>query len=763
MPGKNLRRIAVIAIILTLVAAAVLAFFMSESGSEYAYDLPRMLGMEGAGEADAASLEGPPSTAVSAPIFELHGKAVSFTKDLRDLPQTGPKDKKPAREMGTPPNMGQNGNGVDSVLQAPSVSLAPAPGPSISFKGLDLQNYGAGWPPDTHGDIGPNHYIQVVNTSIGVFDKASGSRLAAFTFDAFFQANGATDACATLNYGDPVTLYDQVSGRWIITDFAFAGSGNTPPYYECIAVSKTANPVSGGWWLYTVVADTQSLNDYPKLGIWNDGIYMSANMFKRGRSYAGAKVWALNRDDLISGAALRSVAFNLGNSYFSLLPANFKGANPPAGTPEYFMSDYGSNTSMKLWQFHVDWANPSSSTLTGPTNFAVASFTRPSSQIPQMNSSESLDSLGDRLMTWLQYRNLNGTESLWVSRTVVSGSTYGIRWMEVRGMSATPSVYQQGTYAPDTNYRWMPSLAVNSNGDMAVGYSVSSSNMFPAIRYAGRLASDALGTLGKTETSMIEGTGSQSGGYNRWGDYSSMSVDPVDDCTFWYTTEYYETTGNNWQTRIGSFKLADCGGGTPTDNAPTALITNPTNGSTVSGTVNVTANATDDNGVTKVEFFVDGTSIGVDQTAPYSTSWDTTASSDGAHTVSVVATDTIGQTGNATVGVTVQNTPQVSIHVGNLDGTATAVRKNWNATVTITVFDAINNPVNGVTATGDWSDGTTGTSSCVTNGSGQCSVTSRNMNSKKPSVTFTVTDLSGPGNTYDSAANTVTSISIPMP
>jgi len=186
MSKKVLQRIAVFALIVALVVVPALAFFASESGSEYAYDVPRMLGMEGAGEFEVARLDGPPSTDVSAPIFETHGKAASFDKDLRDLPQTGPKDKKPAREMGTPPNMGPNGNGVDSVLQAPNTLLAPAPAPSSSFKGLDLQNWGAGWPPDTHGDVGPNHYIQAVNTSIGVFDKASGTRLAAFTFNNFF-------------------------------------------------------------------------------------------------------------------------------------------------------------------------------------------------------------------------------------------------------------------------------------------------------------------------------------------------------------------------------------------------------------------------------------------------------------------------------------------------------------------------------------------------------------------------------------------------
>jgi hypothetical protein len=225
------------------------------------------------------------------------------------------------------------------------------------------------------------------------------------------------------------------------------------------------------------------------------------------------------------------------------------------------MSDYGSNTSMKLWKFSVNWATPSASTFTGPQSFTVASFTRPSSRpvVSQLGSTEKLDTLGDRLMTWLQYRNIGGTESLWVSRTVQTSKTStGIRWMEVRNMSGTPTVYQQGTYAPDGSFRWMPSLAVDKFGNMAVGYSVSSSKMYPEIRYAGRLFGDSLGTLGQTEATLYAGTGSQKGGYNRWGDYSSMSVDPVDDCTFWFTTEYYETVGSNWQTRIGSFKLPGC-------------------------------------------------------------------------------------------------------------------------------------------------------------------------------------------------------------
>ena len=562
--SKNLiQKIAAVAVIAVIVLSAVMAYG-NASGSEYAY-VPQMLGMEGA---ETITIDkSAPTTGIRGPIVENHGTPASMDKDLRDLPQVGPETKRPAREMGQMPSYVAD-QGPDPVIQtADSVGdrplggpLAAAPAPLGTFVGLDLQNWGGGWPPDTHGDVGPTHYIQAVNTSVGIFDKATGNRLAAFTINNFFKAAGAssTSVCATLNYGDPIVIYDQVSGRWFITDFAFAGSGGTPPYYECVAVSKTADPVSGGWWIYTITADTASLNDYPKLGIWNDGIYMSANMFKRGRTYAGAKVWALNRDDMINGAALRSVSFTIGTSYFSLLPANLKGAAAPAGTPEYFLSDYGSNTAIKMWKFTTNWATPSASTFTGPTSIAVASFTRPASNsVPQQGTTVKLDTLGDRLMSNVQYRNIGGVQSLWATRSVVAGSSIGIRWMEIRNMTGTPSVYQQGTYAPDAKYRWMPSLAVDKFGNMAVGYSVSSSTMYPGIYYAGRLSTDPLGTLGLTEALMYAGTGSQTS-YNRWGDYAAMSVDPNDDCTFWFTTEYYAATGTNWQTRIGSFKFPGC-------------------------------------------------------------------------------------------------------------------------------------------------------------------------------------------------------------
>jgi len=299
---------------------------------------------------------------------------------------------------------------------------------------------------------------------------------------------------------------------------------------------------------------------------------------------------------------------------------------------------------------------------------------------------------------------------------------------------------------------------------MAVGYSVSSSSMFPAIRYAGRLASDPLNTLGQTEASLIEGTGSQSNGYNRWGDYASMSVDPTDNCTFWFTTEYYATTSNNWQTRIGSFQLPDCGGGGPTDSAPTVSITNPSNGATVSGTVNVTASASDDNGVTQVEFFVDGASIGIDTTAPYSASWDTTTYSDGSHTVSATATDTIGQTGSNSVGVTVQNTvPSNSMHVSAIDMSYTQKGPNYTVAMVVTIVDENGSPVSGATVdlSLDVPGAGTATGSATTGSNGTVTFTYRSKNTG--TYVATVTNVSHSSYTYDPASNVVNSASLQVP
>jgi hypothetical protein len=501
----------------------------------------------------------PEDTTISAPRAGDPVPAVSFDGDLRDLPQIGPSGKTPAIEFERTDGLLPDPSFVDPLLQAGETPNV-IPSPSVSFAGLDLDNWGAGWPPDTQGDVGPSHYIQAVNTSIGIYSKA-GAQLAAFTFDTLFGGTGTP--CDNDNNGDPIVLYDQLSGRWLITDFSWTNI-QSGPYYECIAVSKTADPVSGGWWFYGLRADDAShpwLNDYPKIGAWHDGFYMTANMFDcltascSSASYKGVRVWALNRTNLINGQPLNSQIVDLGSAYYSLLPANAKGTFPAAGTPNY-LGSLQDTTTLYNWKFAVDWNTPANSTFTGPFQTSIASFNWASS-VPQQ-SGGNLDSLGDRLMAQYQYRKIGGVESLWATHSVSTSGRAGIRWYELRNLTGTPSVFQSGTYSPDSTHRWMGSLAVDKQGNAAIVYSASSSSLHPQIRYAGRLSGDPAGTLGQGEATLIAGTGSQTT-YSRWGDYAAMSVDPADDCTFWFTTEYYVSTGTNWQTRIGAFKFPGCG------------------------------------------------------------------------------------------------------------------------------------------------------------------------------------------------------------
>jgi hypothetical protein len=517
---------------------------------------------------------------------------VSFEGGVRRLAQIRPVVMPVLPELGVGESMHSARVALnDPAVQSGKSGLPPGPNmpsPMQNFAGLDKFNWGAGYPPDTNGDVGPNDYVQAVNTSIGIFSK-TGNPLATFTFDALFASAGTGTPCDTNNNGDPVALYDAQANRFIVADFAWTNIDDGP-YYECIAASKTGDPVSGGWWLYAVRADDDAhpwLNDYPKLGVWSDGIYMSANMFDcvngcgAGTNFAGVRVWALNRDDLYSGAALRVVRFDAGPGYFTLLPSNLRATATPVQTlsapfkvylpaillqcadgPNYFVSNDQILFALDVFKFHVDWCNPSASTFTGPTLVGQDTYSEPSS-VPESSGAPNLDSLGSRLMMQNQYRNINGNESLWIAHTADNAPT-GIRWYQVNvtgGTVATTPV-QQGTYSPDANYRWMPSLAVDRLGNMAVGYSVSSSTQHPDIRYAGRLAGDPLGTLGQGETTVIVGKGSQTscfaGTCSRWGDYSAMTVDPVDDCTFWYTTEYYVADGGDWQTRIASFRFPAC-------------------------------------------------------------------------------------------------------------------------------------------------------------------------------------------------------------
>ena len=249
------------------------------------------------------------------------------------------------------------------------------PATTVNFAGLDFATWGGGWPPDTVGDVSETHYVQAVNTSIGIWAKTGGAPLAAFTFASLWSGAGTGTPCDTSHNGDPTVIYDQMAKRWIVADFSWTNIQNGP-YYECIAVSKNSNPVTGGWWLYAYRADDIAhpwLPDYPKMGIWPDGLYMTTNMFDclnagcSSASYKEVRVYAFDRADMYAGAPLSSIIVDLNTTlYFSLLPSNLRGAPPPAGRENLLVAESDTAFAFNVWKFHVDWVTPTSSTFNGP-------------------------------------------------------------------------------------------------------------------------------------------------------------------------------------------------------------------------------------------------------------------------------------------------------------------------------------------------------------------------------------------------------------
>jgi hypothetical protein len=501
----------------------------------------------------------------------------------------------------------------------PVISLAPMPAATLNFAGIGFGDgvnggqAGAGWPPDTNGDVGPTVYIQAVNDAFGIFNKTTGSRLAAFTEDSLWNAAGTGTPCHSNNEGDPVVLHDGLADRWILTNFAFAFDSNgnpVAPFYECIAVSKTNDPVAGGWFFYAVKMDTGgtgappagTLNDYPKFGLWTDCLYMGANGFDATQAkppFVGAIIATFSRAAIFAGQALSAsnsaIGFLSGSSApFTMVPANLlgtvPGSQPPSGTPEYFVDESATVFAWEVRKF-VQGANVcgAGSSLSAATNVNQASYGYPADVantttniVAQKSTTNAVDSLGDRLMQKVQYRKIGSAESLWVVHTtcgtsqsangtcVSNTTTTRPQWTQInvtnKTIATTPA--QQQIYAPDTTlYRWMGSLAVDGQGNMALGYSTSSATAFPGIAYSGRLVTDAANQLPQSQTVLTTGAGSQTNLnrgtlVSRWGDYSAMSIDPADDCTFWYTNLFYDTTAHGssgtWQTRIGAFKFPGC-------------------------------------------------------------------------------------------------------------------------------------------------------------------------------------------------------------
>ncbi len=405
----------------------------------------------------------------------------------------------------------------DPVLQG-IVNPQVATTAGLNFAGVGNGDYGFvpnAAPPDTNASVGATQVVQWVNESFAVFDKATGTIVPGFPKAGNTVWAGFGGGCETNNDGDPIVQYDKANNRWILTQF----SVTTTPYLQCVAVSTT-------------------------------------------------KACAYDSAAMRSGAPTATqVCFQLSSSFGGLLPSDLDGSTaPPAGSPNFFLN-FGTN-SLNLWKFHVDFATPANSTFTGPTNIPVAAFNVPCSGggacIPQPATTQKLDSLGDRLMYRLAYRNRAGVESLVVNHSVAVGANKrnkvtSVRWYELRNPNGATTVFQQGTLSTvDGIHRWMGSIAMDKVGDIAVGYSASSGSILPSIRYTGRVPTDPLGQM-QTENIIQNGGGSQTGGLNRWGDYSSISLDPVDDCTYWYTTEYLKSSGSfNWSTRIASFKFPGC-------------------------------------------------------------------------------------------------------------------------------------------------------------------------------------------------------------
>jgi hypothetical protein len=475
---------------------------------------------------------------------------------------------------------------TSSSTPTPTATATPTgtssmPSPSITFAGgsnPDNGTYNGGYvlPPDTNGAVGPKNYVQAINLMYEVFDKNTGVMTAAEPLSSVF--GGILSNCGLFSAGDPEVLYDQAADRWLVSEIA----GYPPyiPYMQCVAVSTSSDP-AGSYHIYALQMPNGYLNDYPKFAVWPDAYYMSTNFFS-GNTFVGTGIFAWDRNAMLAGSSsVTIVYFNLGNdpataNLFGFLPAIPAGNSlPPAGEPEHYAVltsqafGGGESDGVQIYDFQVDFGTPTNSSFTLNNTIPVDSFnptvcTASSGNcVPQPGTrSPKLEVLSDRLMYPLQYANFGGLETLVTNHTIKGPSGQAaIRYYELQrsGGSGPFGMYDQGTFAPDSNSRWMGSAGLDQAGNLVVGYSVSGTGLHPSIRYAGRSSGVTYSGLDLGEASLIEGGGSQTDSSGRWGDYSGLTLDPSDDCTFWYTSEYLQSTGQyNWLTRIGSFRLPTC-------------------------------------------------------------------------------------------------------------------------------------------------------------------------------------------------------------
>jgi uncharacterized repeat protein (TIGR01451 family) len=497
------------------------------------------------------------------------------SKPVRDLPRAQANDKTKKRittDLAAP--QPRTTGKVDPLVQTEQPvndDLLPTITP---FAGQ-----GGGTPPDTNGDVGPNHFVQTVNTTFQIWRKDGTSPPGGgpFAINSLWTSNTVNDnGCDTQNAGDPIVLYDQTVDRWMIAQFT---NPNTAPFDMCIAYSQTPDP-TGAFFTYSFRLSAS--HDYEKFGIWPDGLYMST--FEGG----GLGAYAFDRAAMVSGSPATFQYFGSGAGALGpgvsasgrtrMFPSDWDGVNPPlAGEANHFLKSRdadngqgGAQDGIDVFDFHVDWSNPANSTFGLATTLNTAPFDInvgctdvdgdgvARDCISQPGTAQQIDALPGRLMHRVQFRNFGDHESMVAVQSSVDAdgnNRVGTRWYELRNTGGGWSIYQQGTYAPGTANRWMGSAAIDSKGDIALGYSIvdAANNVFPSIAYTGRLATAPLGSMPEPEQTMFTGTTSQTNA-DRWGDYSAMTVDPVDDCTFWYTQQQ----GGGRQTAIGAFKFTSC-------------------------------------------------------------------------------------------------------------------------------------------------------------------------------------------------------------
>lgn len=623
-------------------------------------------------------------------------------------------------------------------------------GPLVSAAiGLNLLGIGVGFPnysvPDAPTDanlaVGDTQVVQWVNVSYAVFDKTTGATIAGpIAGNAFWAGFGGP--CEASNSGDPIVQWDKAAHRWVMSQNVFSS-----PFMTCVAISTTAD-ATGTYYRFSF-PQSAGFPDYPKWGIMPDAYYQSQNVFNAsGTSYLGAGACAYERAKMLVGdTAAKQICFLTGLFDDSLLPADLDSAGtpPPAGQPEVYLGSIDNGASfINVYQylFHVDFATPANSTFTGAGGTMPIPGVLPfslacggGSCIPQNGVTDLLDSLGDRLMYRLAYRNFSDHQTWLVNHSVTAGSTVGERWYEFRSAenSTSLSAFQQGTFAPsDNNYRWMGSMAMDQAQDIALGYSVSGSSMFPSIAYTGRLASDPAGAM-QTEGTIVGGTGSQTGTSNRWGDYTGMALDAADDCTFWYTNQYYTATASfAWSTRLASFKFANCG----STAATTTTASSAPNASVFGQAVTFTSTTTSTSGTpVGTVTFTEGSTVwasNVPVDASGQASFTTNALSAGSHTITASFTGT-GPWGNSS-----GNAPP---QVVNSATTGTALHSSVSPSVsgqpvTFTAAVIVKAPGSGVpTGTVTFLNGATTLGTRTLNGSGKATLTTSALAVGSSSIT----------------------------